>query len=126
MTTGSPSTLIRDVRVFDGERTRQGLSVLIRGGIIGDIGVAVTPPPGCLIVDGTGRTLLPGLIDAHTHAVSAEDLGQAWVFGVCTKLDMFCSPTLVARLKSAADSRDDLADLRSAGTGASVLRRCRP
>src|SRR5947207_3909295 len=82
--------VVRDVRVFDGERTLQHRSVLVDSGRIVRIGPAHMPTQGAEI-DGRNRTLLPGLIDSHVHvADSAESaLRQALVFGVTTVLDMF-------------------------------------
>lgn len=61
-------TLFRNVRVFDG--TGAPLSaptdVLVRGNVIASIGAA-TAAPGATVIEGGGRTLMPGLIDAHTH-----------------------------------------------------------
>jgi imidazolonepropionase-like amidohydrolase len=57
--------------VFDGETIRTGWSVLVRGQRIEAAGPAasVTPPPGAEVVDLPGATLLPGLIDAHSHVL---------------------------------------------------------
>ena len=64
--------LIRAVRVIDGlsDQARESQDVLVDGDRI----VAIEPHDpvrpvdrGVEIVDGTGRTLLPGLIDAHAH-----------------------------------------------------------
>ncbi|WP_049567835.1 amidohydrolase family protein [Nonomuraea sp. SBT364] len=103
-------TLITDVRVFDGERTVPRADVLIDGELIAE-------PDGGPVdatVDGAGRTLLPGLIDAHTHAHDGA-LGQALAFGVTTELDMFCLPSNLARQRRTAAERDDVADIRSPG-----------
>jgi imidazolonepropionase-like amidohydrolase len=103
-------TLIRNVRVFDGERTTPGADVLIDGDRIAD-------PDGRgadVEVDGAGRTVLPGLIDAHTHTFEGS-LAQALTFGVTTELDMFCLPGNLARQRALAAERDDVADLRSSG-----------
>lgn len=68
-------TLIRGARVFDGRelRSEPDLDVLLRDGRIELIGPAI---PGqiadCAVVEAHGLTLLPGLIDAHFHAVSAS------------------------------------------------------
>ncbi|MGW5261462.1 amidohydrolase family protein [Microbispora sp. NPDC004025] len=103
-------TLIRDVRVFDGERTIPRADVLVEDGLIAEYdGRRVDTE-----IDGTGRTVLPGLIDAHTH-VSDGMLAQALAFGVTTELDMFCLPSNLARQRRLAAERDDVADLRSAG-----------
>lgn len=40
-------------------------------------------------MNGQGRTLLPGLIDAHAHVWSEDQLRQAEAFGTTTVLDMF-------------------------------------
>ena len=58
--------VIRDVRVFDGERVIPKASVHVRDGMI--VSVGGTAPAGVESISGDGRTLLPGLIDAHTHA----------------------------------------------------------
>ncbi|MGW6916305.1 amidohydrolase family protein [Kitasatospora sp. NPDC054939] len=115
-------TLIHTVRVFDGERTTPAADVLIEDGLI----AAVTPagraggrPAADDEVDGTGRTLLPGLVDAHTHVFEGS-LAEALRHGVTTELDMFCLPAVLERQRQLATERDDVADLRSAGTLATV------
>ena len=59
------------VRLFDGGggRVRERAAVLVEDGVIGRVGAASEPcPAGARVVDGGGRVLLPGLIDAHVHA----------------------------------------------------------
>jgi imidazolonepropionase-like amidohydrolase len=62
--------LFRDVRVFDGVGpTLSGpTNVLVRGPLIEAIGPGVDAP-GARVVEGRGRTLMPGLIDVHVHMV---------------------------------------------------------
>jgi imidazolonepropionase-like amidohydrolase len=62
-------TLFRDVRVFDGrsDRLSAPTDVLVRGNIIARIGPAGNPAPGITVIEGRGRTLMPGLIDNHVH-----------------------------------------------------------
>ena len=67
-------TLVQNVRIFDGKSIRlSGLSnVLIRGNRIERI--SVTPittdrRADTVLIDGGGRTLMPGLIDMHWHAM---------------------------------------------------------
>lgn len=103
-------TLIRDVRVFDGEKPLARQNVLVDGDTIatydgGRVDVEV---------DGAGRTLLPGLIDAHVHVFDSS-LAQALAYGVTTELDMFAMPGNLARQRRLAAERDDVADLRSSG-----------
>lgn len=93
--------------------------VLVKGGTIAAIGQRIEPSPGAEVVEGSGRTLLPGLIDCHTH-VFGPVLEQTLAFGVTTSLDMFTLPATAAALKAQAAARNDLADLRSAGIGATA------
>lgn len=115
--------LVRDVRVFDGERTLEHRSVLVDSGYIVAVGGPDLDGRGASVIDGHGRTLLPGLIDSHVHI--GEDvsgmLHQALVFGVTTELDMYNGGERFERMKQvrAADP-PDVADLRSAGAGATA------
>jgi imidazolonepropionase-like amidohydrolase len=67
------TTLFRNVRIFDG--TSRDLSepsqVLVRGSTIAQISPVASPAAdgaGPTVIDGGGRVLMPGLIDAHWHA----------------------------------------------------------
>ncbi len=91
-------TLFRDVRVFDGERVHPATRVLVEDGRISAIGPELDAPSGATVVQGAGLTLLPGLIDAHTHAFG-DALREALVFGVTTELDMFTDPQLAAAMR---------------------------
>ena len=108
------------MRVFDGTSVLNADSVLVRDGVIVETGSDLQVPHDAEIVDGAGGTLLPGLIDAHTHTFEAAELEQALAFGVSTELDMFCVPQLLGPLRRAAATREDVADLRSAGIGATA------
>ncbi|MES2317275.1 MAG: CIA30 family protein [Pseudomonadota bacterium] len=110
------ATLVRDVRVFDGERMHAKRSVLIDGGKIVNANFKGTAPTGSSVVSGAGRTLLPGLIDAHVHAY--QHLELPLVFGVTTQVDMFTSVPLMQEMKRkmAAGANSGQADLFSAGT----------
>ena len=41
--------------------------ILVEGGVIRAVGPNLTTPPGAQVVDLSDRTVLPGLMDAHTH-----------------------------------------------------------
>jgi imidazolonepropionase-like amidohydrolase len=61
--------LLRPARVFDGVGTvpHRGWSVLVRGERIEAVGPALEAPPGTRVVDLPGMTLIPGLIEGHSH-----------------------------------------------------------
>jgi len=109
--------LFQKVRVFDGAKVIPETDVLIEGGKIKEIGGDL-PVGNSRVVDGAGKTLLPGLIDAHVHVHGADTLEQALVFGVTTELDMMMQPRMEAQLKAA--DRDDRAAFFSAGNPATV------
>lgn len=90
-------TAVRDVRVFDGESVTPGGTVVIRGDSIAAVGPDVAVPEGAAVVEGAGRTLLPGLIDAHAHTFAPSMLEASLAFGVTTVLDMFTDPTMAQR-----------------------------
>ena len=61
--------LLRPARVFDGVNSRphEGWMVLVRGERIAAVGPALAAPPGARTIDLPGATLLPGLIEGHSH-----------------------------------------------------------
>lgn len=110
-------TLFRNVRVFDGVAAHEGMDVLVREGRIAEVGRGLRPPAGATVVEGSGRTLLPGLIDAHTHAFTNEP-AEALIFGVTTELDMFTDHRTARmwRREQTEGYAHDRADVFSAGT----------
>jgi imidazolonepropionase-like amidohydrolase len=106
--------VIEGARVFDGEQLIGVRTVEVEGSRIVAVGAPV--PAAAERVDGSGATLLPGLIDAHTHA-DLETLGYALRFGVTTELDLLSFPQTMEALRRAAAERTDIADVRSASVG---------
>jgi imidazolonepropionase-like amidohydrolase len=116
----APATLFRGVRVFDGARSLGARDVLVERGRVarvGRAGQALPAPRGAAVVDGAGKTLLPGLIDAHTHSYGDEGRA-ALMFGVTTELDMFSELSSLRRIREleASGRAADRAEVRSAGT----------
>jgi len=69
-----PVTLFNNVRVFDGKGSSlsEPTNVLVRGKLIETLSrtpIPVDRSATTTIVDGGGRTLMPGLIDNHWHAM---------------------------------------------------------
>jgi imidazolonepropionase-like amidohydrolase len=101
-------TAITNVRIFDGENLLDDNIVRIEGSVIKSIGGEI--PDGATSIDGGGGTLMPGLIDSHTHT-DMDGLKDALKFGVTTELEMNGSWTKSQRKKIA--THNDIADVRS-------------
>ena len=72
------STLFRHGRIFDGtgEELLEDVEVLVEGARIVEVSDVPIRSGTAEVVDIRGRTLMPGLIDAHFHAIAASpDLG---------------------------------------------------
>ncbi|MBR0859284.1 metal-dependent hydrolase family protein [Bradyrhizobium liaoningense] len=66
------ATLFQNVRIFDGKGASLSApsNVLIKGNIIERISTEpIAAEPSVTIIAGNGRTLMPGLIDVHWHAM---------------------------------------------------------
>src|ERR1044071_8651201 len=65
--------LLKPARVFDGESAQlhEGWVVLVRGASIEAVGPAsdVRAPADAKVLELPGLTLLPGLIEAHSHVL---------------------------------------------------------
>jgi imidazolonepropionase-like amidohydrolase len=63
--------LFTNANVFDDEHEKlaEGMSVLIEGNKITQIAKSIPAPAGATVIDAKGRTLMPGLIDAHWHSM---------------------------------------------------------
>lgn len=74
VTAAQPVTVFRNVRIFNGSSTAlsDATDVVVRGNTIASIGsYSAATTPDATVIDGGGRTLMPGLIDAHWHAAMA-------------------------------------------------------
>jgi len=68
---GGATYVLRPARVFDGESMHDGWVVIVRGSRIEAAGSAasVTVPPGAESIDLPNTTLMPGMIEAHSHVL---------------------------------------------------------
>ncbi len=69
--------VIQNVRVFDGTNIIPELTVVVSGERISHVGKHLAVPVGAEVIDGAGKTLLPGLIDSHAHVWDAAQLEQS-------------------------------------------------
>jgi imidazolonepropionase-like amidohydrolase len=94
-----PPAVIKNVRLFDGEKMIPRSSVIIDNGKIMGVGENTAIPQNARVIDGAGKTLLPGLIDSHVHLLGKENLRQSLVFGVTAVVDMFTSIQVMSEVK---------------------------
>ncbi len=66
--------LFTNARVFDGHEAEcaEGMQVLVADGRIAEVSDRPITAPGARVIDVAGRTLMPGLIDAHVHAYASD------------------------------------------------------
>ena len=98
LATESDVIVIRNVNVFDGvnEELHKDQDVLIVGGIIQQLDdTAIDSPEGAQIIDGDGRTLMPGMIDVHTHLAITTALDD--IHGNITPEENAIRSTVIAR-----------------------------
>jgi len=70
--------LFTNVNIFDGKNDAlaMGRDVLVEGNLIKQIGQGLKANEKAIVIDGGGRTLMPGLIDGHAHVMINGDYGQ--------------------------------------------------
>ena len=68
------ATVFANCAVLDGTRTerREGHHVLVEDGLISEVSDRPIKSASAEIVDLAGRTLMPGLIDAHVHVIAVD------------------------------------------------------
>ena len=98
-----------DVSVID---VTNGISVphqtvIIHKNRITDVGNSgkVDIPPGAIKIDGRGMYLMPGIVDMHVHAQSAQDLALFIANGVTTVRNMRGSPIHLALREFISEGR---------------------
>ncbi len=81
------SILIKNAQVWDGlsDTVQPNTSVLIQDNLIVAVGPSIRAPRGAQIIDARGKTLIPGLSDAHVHLALTEGMqkirGEAhWMY----------------------------------------------
>ncbi len=120
---------VKNVRVYDGTTVTEGSTIVVANGKIAAVGVNAEIPAGYDIVDGTGKTIMPGLIDAHVHmadsffTAGAMPLEEAMIYGITTVMDMASSNPddfQVAKKWVKANSFNTAADIFTAGPAATV------
>ena len=78
-----PVTILKPARVFDGEAMHDGWAVRISGDRIYAAGPAASIDTGnAKLIDLPGATLLPGLIEGHSHILLHPYNETPWAYQV--------------------------------------------
>jgi hypothetical protein len=107
-----PLLVIVGAQIVDGSGEKPAMgNLILDNGRVTAVGPSVQPPPGATIIDGAGRTLLPGLIDVEMRvgpggAIETDAAGRALAAslfaGVTTAAVAGVSPAQYASLREAA------------------------
>ena len=62
-----PAILLRGTRLFDGSAVHDGWEVLVEGERIAAVGPHLATPAGTRVIDLPGDTIMPGMIEGHSH-----------------------------------------------------------
>ena len=62
-------TIIEGGTLIDGtgRPPEEGVSILVEGGVIKEIGTKVPRPSDAEVIEASGKTVMPGLMDMHVH-----------------------------------------------------------
>ena len=80
-----------NVLPLDHDSVLEDTTVIVQGGTLCAIGDSAAPE-GAQVVDGTGKTLLPGLVDMHIHLNHEADILLYVAHGVTTVRNMWGRP----------------------------------
>lgn len=141
-----PETVIHSVLLFDGENVHKNSTVTFDSstGLITSVSTSTNDssfPQDATIIDGSGHTLLPGLIEAHMHSYdlhvppgtdTSDALKSPMKAGVTTCLNMHAPVEAVHGLqeqiraeleiakKAGKAGKVTMADLKSSHLGATI------
>jgi imidazolonepropionase-like amidohydrolase len=113
----APAIAIVHARIVDGNGgvPFEG-TVVVRNGRIADVGPQVQPPAGARVIDGRGKTLLPGFFDLHTHLLARASNPLAADVPKQLASYLYCGVTSVVEMGSDPESYEPFRKLLSSGT----------
>jgi imidazolonepropionase-like amidohydrolase len=115
-----PVTVLKPARVFDGERIHEGWAVVVRGSRIEGAGpmATLTAATGAQVIALPGATLMPGMIEMHSHVLLHAYNEAPWNDQVLKEAEALRVARAVNHLKATLDSGfTTIRDLGTEGAG---------
>jgi len=111
-----PPTAIVHARIVDGtgKAPFEG-TVVLRDGRIVDVGAQLEPPASAQVVEGRGKTLLPGFFDLHTHLLARASNPLAPDIAKQLASYLYCGVTSVVEMGSDPESYEPFRQLLASG-----------
>ena len=103
--------LINNVRLFSGKpgaKVQENINILVQGGKIAQIEKGKIEAPDAKVIDGRGKTIVPGMIDIHTHF--SHPMSPPWLPSL-PNIDRILSAYLYAGVTTVFDQGGDIDDV---------------
>jgi imidazolonepropionase-like amidohydrolase len=112
----TPAIAIVHARIVDGSGGAPfDGTVVVRNGRIAEVGPQVQPPAGARVIDGGGKTLLPGFFDLHTHLLAKASNPLAADVPKQLASYLYCGVTSVVEMGSDPESYAPFRQLLTSG-----------
>jgi imidazolonepropionase-like amidohydrolase len=113
----APAIAIVHARIVDGNGGAPFAgTVVVRNGRIVEVGPQLQPPAGARVIEGQGKTLLPGFFDLHTHLLAKASNPLAADVPKQLASYLYCGVTSVVEMGSDPESYEPFRQLLSSGT----------
>ena len=99
--------VVANARLLDGTGRVpvDGVSIVIEGNRISSISSESAANQSGRVIDASGRTVMPGLVDAHAHVLLEErESGVFWLPGSDEEMDRFMQESMPDRMRSYLES----------------------
>lgn len=100
----SPVTIIKNVNVFTGNEYVENVHMVFNEKSILSISIDIDDYKNATVIDGTNKTIIPPLVNAHVHVWSPAALKESLQAGIFANLDMHTTDQSANLLRAYNDS----------------------